>query len=157
MIAVFKEDKMGELKKLLAALPFIVFASLLVSFGVIAPAKEKGGKKVVEIKERYFMAQCYDIMLNPEEYADKLVKIQGMYFEEEGYKGIYRRTPGCCGDDGSIGFRIEFEGASPKNDDWIEVVGSVIVSDDKDAYDYIHLRLEKITVLQKRGKEFVQN
>jgi uncharacterized membrane protein YcgQ (UPF0703/DUF1980 family) len=148
---------MGELKKLLQFLPFIAIAAMLISFMATVDAKDKSGKKVVEIKERYFMAQCYDVMLNPDEYADKLVKLQGMYFEEEGYKGIYRRTPGCCGDDGSIGFRIEFDGTPPKNDDWIEVVGSVVISDDENTYDYIHLKLESITVMSKRGKEFVNN
>jgi uncharacterized membrane protein YcgQ (UPF0703/DUF1980 family) len=147
----------GELKKLLKALPFIAFSALLISFGISITAGEKGGKKVVEIKERYFIAQCYDVMLNPDEYNGKLVKLQGMYFEEDDYKGIYRRTPGCCGDDGSIGFRIEFDGEPPKNDDWIEVVGSVMVSENEAAYDYIYLKLEKITVLSKRGKEFVVN
>jgi uncharacterized membrane protein YcgQ (UPF0703/DUF1980 family) len=96
-------------------------------------------------------------MLNPDEYADKLVKLQGMYIEEEDYRGIYRRTPGCCGDDGSIGFKIVFDGAPPKNDDWIEVVGSVVISEDENAYDYIYLKLESITVMSKRGREFVAN
>ncbi|MDR2400505.1 MAG: hypothetical protein LBD73_02505 [Deferribacteraceae bacterium] len=156
---------MGELKKLLAAIPLIALAAILISLAAVADAKDKGGKKVVEIKERYFMAQCYDIMLNPEEYKNKLIKIQGIYFEEDGYKGIYRRTPGCCGDDGSIGFRIEFEGASPKADDWIEVIGSVEIAEYsayEDIYikaenEYIYLKAEKITILEKRGREFVQN
>jgi uncharacterized membrane protein YcgQ (UPF0703/DUF1980 family) len=147
---------MGELKKFLKLLPFAALATVILMSGIVC-ANEKSGKKIVEIKERYFMAQCYDVMLNPDDYKGKLLKIQGLYFEEEGYHGIYRRTPGCCGDDGSIGFKIEFEGPSPKNDDWIEVVGSVVISDDENAYDYIYLKLESITVLTKRGKEFVTN
>lgn len=119
-------------------------------------------KKVVEIKEELFIAQCNDVYLNPEDYANKLIKLEGIYEEytdEETnitYRYVIRYGPGCCGDDGTAGFEILFEGDKPKKNDWIEVIGSVEMID-VNGFEYIALRVSSLKILDVRGAEFVDN
>lgn len=121
---------------------------------------EDSKKDIIEIKEKMFITQCNDIYLNPKEYENKLIKLEGMYDEyhnpttNETYNFVMRYGPGCCGNDGEAGFRILYNGDLPKKDDWVEAVGKVkVINNGED----IVLALESLKVLETRGKEFVEN
>jgi uncharacterized membrane protein YcgQ (UPF0703/DUF1980 family) len=119
-----------------------------------------------------FIQQCNDIYLNPDDYLGRAVKLEGIYeeytdeTENETLRYVIRYGPGCCGNDGVAGFQILFEGgsdgagndsvSSPKQNDWVEAVGTVEL-DYRDAEPFVVLRLSRLTVMEKRGAEFVEN
>jgi hypothetical protein len=116
---------------------------------------------VIEIKEKMFIAQTNDVYLNPEDYLEKGIKLEGL-FKREGYTGkeycfVIRYGPGCCGNDGNAGFEVAWDGYSgeyPNVDDWVEVAG-VLRTYDEDGYPYLYIALSSLRVLEKRGAEFV--
>lgn len=118
--------------------------------------------QVVEISEKMFIAQCNDVYLNPDDYQGKLIQIEGIYMSYtdsdsgNAYHYVMRYGPGCCGNDGTAGFEFIYDGEMPKQEDWIEVIGTVEKVKENDT-EYIVLRASKVTVLNVRGAEFVNN
>jgi zinc transport system permease protein len=126
----------------------------------------KAEEKVVEIKEKMFIAQTNDVYLNAEDYMGKTIKLQGLFklaryeTREKPYCFVLRYGPGCCGYDGNAGFEVawNFEGGGaaeyPKEDDWVEAVGQ-LKSYVEDDYPYLYIALTSLNVLDERGAEFV--
>ncbi|MGF7145109.1 uncharacterized membrane protein YcgQ (UPF0703/DUF1980 family) [Anaerotaenia torta] len=115
---------------------------------------------VVEIREKMFIAQTNDIYLNSEDYLGKTIKYEGIfkssYWEEDDttYHFVIRYGPGCCGYDGEAGFEVNWDGGWPQEDDWCEVIG-VLEEYEVNGQTYLQLALTSLTVLEKRGEEFV--
>lgn len=137
-----------------------IIALLLISSGCTSKGTPR--QDVVEIKEKLFIAQCEDIYLNPEQYKGKTIKFEGIYQQHlDSAAGINRHfvirySPGCCGDDGVVGFEVLYDGTLPKQDDWVEAIGKIEMLEANGA-EYVGMRLSKLTVLDKRGAEFVIN
>jgi uncharacterized membrane protein YcgQ (UPF0703/DUF1980 family) len=124
------------------------------------------GDSVVEIKEKMFIAQTNDVYLNPEDYMGKTVKLEGMFksYSSQDYGASYcfviRYGPGCCGNDGSAGFEVAWDGETaaehpyPDEDAWVEAVG-VLKSYEEDGFPYLYLSLSSLNVQEERGAEFV--
>ena len=116
---------------------------------------------VVEIKEKMFIAQCNDIYLNPEEYAGKTIRVEGMYDEytdDAGtvFRAVVRNGPGCCGNDGVAGFEFSCEGVPDcKPNDWILVEGIISSNSDKNGYNTVTIENAALTVKAERGAEYV--
>jgi uncharacterized membrane protein YcgQ (UPF0703/DUF1980 family) len=125
---------------------------------------------VFEIKEKMFIAQTNDIYLNPQDYLGKTIKFEGL-FKTEQYAGgsdapyyfVIRYGPGCCGYDGNAGFEVAWNSSDtldrtrkkyPREDDWVEAVGELKYYTEED-YPFLYLALSSLTVLKKRGAEFV--
>ncbi len=121
---------------------------------------DENASGIVEIKEKLFIAQCNDIYLNPDDYKNKTIKLEGLYNEytdlETGKTKSYviRYGPGCCGNDGVAGFEILFEGDKPKAEDWIEVAG-IIQMMEENGVKYVALKLSSLKILDVRGAETV--
>jgi uncharacterized membrane protein YcgQ (UPF0703/DUF1980 family) len=128
--------------------------------------KTESGNKIVEIKEKMFIARTNDIYLNPGDYMGKTIKLEGL-FKREAYPGsdspycfVLRYGPGCCGNDGSAGFEVSWDREDgnpleyPELDSWVEAVG-VLKSYTEDDYPYLYLGLLSLTVKEQRGAEFV--
>jgi zinc transport system permease protein len=121
---------------------------------------------LVEIREKMFIAQVNDVYLNPEDYLGKTIKLEGLFKAEEYFNKesplcfVVRYGPGCCGNDGNAGFEVAWNNETaanrtyPKDDDWVEVVGT-LQSYEEEGYPYLYLALSGLTVLDKRGAEFV--
>ena len=113
-----------------------------------------------EIKEKLFIAQTNDIYYNADDYLGKTIKYEGIYkaysWEEDNliYYYVIRYGPGCCGNDGEAGFEIVWNGEHPNEDDWVEAIG-VLEEYEEDGYKYLRLVLTSLTVLPKRGAEYV--
>lgn len=141
---------------------------LLIILTALLPAMLSGCNDVndvdVEIGERYFMTRVTDIMLNYDHYIGRTVRYEGVFERLDYFGGIplafvYRRGPGCCGDDGWGGFMVLWEDGRndlPENNDWVEVVGTFGVTE----VEGVRLRsvyLSSLTVLEVRGEDFVWN
>jgi uncharacterized membrane protein YcgQ (UPF0703/DUF1980 family) len=118
--------------------------------------------RLVEIKEKMFLAQTNDVYLNPEDYLGKTFKMEGIfqiqrYLDNDNpYYFVIRYGPGCCGNDGNAGFEVAWEGDGvyPQENDWVEAVG-VLASYEEEGYPYLCINLSSLQVLPQRGVEFV--
>jgi zinc transport system permease protein len=145
-------------KKLTAA-----SAVIIVLFVSVSCARDTDG--VIQIRERYFTEQVNNVYLNPDEYMGKTIKLEGIFTMEQNeywpdpYYMVYRNGPGCCGVDGVVGFEVSWTGNKrqkyPKDDSWVEAVGTVSKYGEDDGFQFLYLDLQSLTVLQKRGREDV--
>jgi uncharacterized membrane protein YcgQ (UPF0703/DUF1980 family) len=116
--------------------------------------------KVLEIKEKMFIAQTNDIYYNAEDYLGKTIKYEGIFDVYEvpetgmAYYSVIRYGPGCCGIDANAGFEVKWDNEYPKPDDWCEVIG-VLEEYEEDGYQYLRLILSELNVLDVRGAEYV--
>ena len=151
---------------------FILLLTLLLAGCSSAPEKEAGpagtdwGDDLVEIGDRLFIAQVSDIYTNLEAYLGRTVRYEGIFqtgvmpVTGEPFYFVIRNGPGCCGDDGAIGFAVAWpEGwpadvPRPEPDDWVEVVG-VFELYDQFGFDQLRVSLLSLTVMEERGVEFV--
>jgi len=137
---------------------FLVIALILTSCNGTSAEKE-----VFAIRDKMFIAQINDIYLNFDDYKNKIIALEGIYDEDidpstnESHSYVLRYAPGCCGDDGIVGFEILYDSniSLPKIDDWIEVYGT-LKSIKRDGFSYIALQASEINVLDVRGLEFVE-
>jgi uncharacterized membrane protein YcgQ (UPF0703/DUF1980 family) len=130
------------------------------------PVKSSAENTIIEIKEKMFMAQTNDVYLNPEDYIGKTIKLEGLFKAEQyienapPYCFVLRYGPGCCGSDGNAGFEVAWNEqaaagkAYPNIDDWVEAIG-VLKTYEENGYPYLYLALSELTVLDKRGAEYV--
>jgi uncharacterized membrane protein YcgQ (UPF0703/DUF1980 family) len=123
------------------------------------PRPETPGK-IIEIKEKLFIAQTNDVYLNPEDYLGKTIKLEGLFKQEQGtdksYCFVLRYGPGCCGYDGNAGFEVAWDKDAPypAADEWVEAMG-VLKSYEEDGYPYLYLALSSLIIKDERGAEFV--
>ena len=117
--------------------------------------------KTIEINEKMYVSWINEIYTNSDRYIGETIKIEGMFkayhdkTTNNTYNYVYRVGPGCCGNDGSMcGFEFTWDGDMPKDNDWIEVVGT-LDSYMEDDISYLTLRCKTLQVKTKRGKENV--
>jgi len=116
--------------------------------------------ETVEIKEKFFIAQTNDILLNSADYIGKTIRYEGLYgsdfWEETGetVQYVIRYGPGCCRNDGSAGFEVVWDGECPAQKDWVEATGT-LESYVENGQKYLRLRLSSLKVLPVRGAEYV--
>jgi uncharacterized membrane protein YcgQ (UPF0703/DUF1980 family) len=120
--------------------------------------------KIVEIKEKMFVAHVNDVYLNMKHYMGKTVKFEGMFFREQPdddtvYNLVVRYGPGgCCGYDAYVGFEVASESYKitfPENNSWVEAVGVIKNSTGSELVTYPYIDLISLNVLEKRGRETV--
>jgi len=115
---------------------------------------------IVEIKDKMFLTQVTDVYTNPNDYMGKTIKYEGIFdiFEipEKSlkYYSVIRYGPGCCGDDGNVGFEVKWDGEYPKQNDWVEATG-VLEEYKEGSYMYLRIALSSLNVLDVRGEENV--
>jgi len=138
----------------ISVLPLLML--LFFCHNAMAQAKPKS---FCLLKDRLFVQQVQDIYLNPQTYGDKIVQIEGFfekYLDENNKErySVFRKTAGCCGDDGRVGFEFVYNKEKLKFGlyEWIMVEAIVKGSTATDVY------LEAISVTKKdkgKTKEFV--
>ena len=115
----------------------------------------------IELTETMYVTYINEIYTNYDDYIGRTVKLEGMYTSEyyepsdATYYYVYRVGPGCCGNDGSMcGFEFTWDGEMPKDNDWIEVVGT-LNKYDLDGQTYLTIKASSVTVKTERGAENV--
>jgi putative membrane protein len=115
----------------------------------------------VDITEKMYVSYINEIYVNTDDYIGKIIRIEGMFqaYTDENtgniYYYVYRTGPGCCGNDGSMcGFEFTWNGDMPKDNDWVEVVGS-LRSYEEDGCEYLTLDAKSVIVMEARGAETV--
>ncbi|WP_313529354.1 TIGR03943 family putative permease subunit [Anaerotignum sp.] len=122
--------------------------------------EETNSADILIIGEKMFLTQINEIYYNFDQYKDKTIVVEGMYtllFNQDGVReipAVYRRGPGCCGNDGWGGFLLKYDGDYPEDDAWIKVTGTPELVDNGYFQD-LYLNVSSIEVLDERGEEFV--
>lgn len=115
---------------------------------------------IIQIGEKMFVGQINDIYANPDEYLGKTIRYEGFYMVfdngETGsrYDYVLRNGPGCCGNDSQVGFEINWDGAAPDIDAWVEVTGEMS-SYEEDGWPYLCVNATELKVLPYRGNDTV--
>ena len=125
-------------------------------------ANEMTRGEIIEIRERMFIGQVNNVYLNARDYIGKTIKLEGIFKEEYGvgekpYYYVIRYGPGCCGDDGNVGFEVTWSENQdfPKPESWVEAVGVLKENTENEYFSYLYLDLSSLTPLNKRGMEYV--
>jgi len=120
--------------------------------------------KICSLKDRLFVQQVNDININPQNYKDKIIQIEGFfgkYVDDESVEryNVYRKTAGCCGYDGAVGFEFVYKNGKLnfKEDDWIYVEARIAKGTNETyGYDYIYLNaISVVPKAQGNAKGFV--
>lgn len=124
------------------------------------PTVESAEGDVLEIGEKMFLTQINDMYYNFDNYKDKTIIVEGMYAlfyswdSSETAPVVYRRGPGCCGNDGWGGFLLKYGGEYPNENDWIRVTGTPELVEEG-YYLNLYLNVTSLEVKTERGTEFV--
>jgi len=120
-----------------------------------------GSDDVLEIGERFFIAEMTNINMNAGDYVGRTIRYEGMFrnlhWEATGedYHQVIRTAFGCCGNDGIVGFEVYLGDIPPlPNDAWVEVEG-VLEWYEVGGTRFLRVRATSITELEERGSEFV--
>ncbi len=115
----------------------------------------------VDITEKLYVSFINEIYTNTADYVGQTIRIEGMFTSEtiggKTYYYVYRRGPGCCGNDGAMcGFEFTWGGAgSLKDNCWIQVVGE-LETYDEGGKTYLSLDVVSLMVMSVRGSETVR-
>lgn len=118
----------------------------------------------IQIGEKMFIAQCNDVYLNAADYIGKIIMLEGLYKHAEyPFQGrkiveqyVMRYGPGCCGNDGSAGFELDYDGGGFEDNDWVRVTGTIdMIPREGTDYFRLVLRVIQMVKLEERGAEFV--
>jgi uncharacterized membrane protein YcgQ (UPF0703/DUF1980 family) len=133
----------------------------LVILLCVTSCTKKENTDIVKIGEKMFIAQVNDIYLNADDYLGKKIKLEGIFKQstgEEPYYFVIRYGPGCCGNDGLVGFEVAWDKEKaqvyPADDSWVEAEG-VLKSYEEEGYQLSYIDLTSLNVLAKRGAETV--
>ena len=136
---------------------------MIMAFAGLAASCTRAGNEssqngIVEIRERMFISQVNDVYINRQSYLGRTIKIEGIFIRSENngswHNFVGRNGPGCCGNDGFVGFEVSWDRTQtyPEHDSWVEAVG--IVKDDNQG-NYLYLDLVSLNVQEKRGRDQV--
>jgi len=140
---------------------FAVIIPALVLLLCITSCARKENTDIVEIGDKMFIAQVNDIYLNADDYLGKTIKLEGVFKQstgEEPYYFVIRYGPGCCGNDGLVGFEVAWDKEKakpyPADDSWVEAEG-VLKYYEEQGFQLSYIDLTSLNVLAKRGAENV--
>ena len=124
----------------------------------------------ITIDDSMFLTQINNIYRKIDEYADKIITVEGMFGHYKEWDGsfesfmVYRDGPNDHNNDIIGGFFLDnLKNENISIDDWIQVVGKPYIERkiDKDGVEhkYLFLQVRNIDILpeNKRGNEFVLN
>jgi uncharacterized membrane protein YcgQ (UPF0703/DUF1980 family) len=119
---------------------------------------------VLEIREKMFMAHVSDVYLNTSDYLGRTIKLEGVFRSQQYDSGedssyfVVRYGPGdgCCGA-GEFGFSVKWSMSRqyPADNSWVEAIGILRV-EQGEYYESLYLELSSLTVLNRRGAEYVR-
>jgi uncharacterized membrane protein YcgQ (UPF0703/DUF1980 family) len=141
-----------------------VLLILTLSLGGAAAWAETADVQIdVDVREKMFLTQMTELYINIADYLGKTIALEGMFdmYTDQTtgtvYHSVYRKSPGCCGNDGYTGLEVVWDdpaAAFPALNDWVRAVG-VLEQYEEDGAPYLRLRLISLEVKAERGLEFV--
>lgn len=137
-----------------------------LSDGVLYSIDGKEYKSDIVIGDNYFDTTINDIYLNPSNYMNKNIEIEGMYLENLSYTFVGRYTNSnlcpCC----PVGYSyIEYQlkGTIDRElvveNDWIKIIGTLVKEneDNSNYQNYYYLEVLSLEVMNEKGQTTVTN
>jgi len=144
----------------------VVYQKKELDDGILYSIDGKEYKSDIVIGENYYDTTINDIYLNPENYMNKNIEIEGMYLENLPWTfvGRYSTSNVCvyC-PEGYSYMEYQLKGNIDREftakDDWIKVIGTLAKGNDEtsDFQDYYYLEVLSIEVMNERGVDTVNN
>lgn len=134
--------------------------------GILYTLTGKKEKSDVVVKDNYFDTTINDMFLNFDNYKDKKIEIEGIYFINNPYTfvGRYSKSNLCpyCPEGYSyieyqLDGKLDYEFTDEK--EWIKVIGTLQKANDETSNyeDYFFLKVINLEIMNKRGQETVTN
>lgn len=146
------------MKQIIIGLLVIILTGTLVSLVLCGENSDKNQESPIEIRENLFLLQISDVLCNFDDYEGKTLKVEGMYgtdtYEGMDYHAVFRFGPNCCGNDEFGGFFLNYDGEWPEPYEWIEVLGTPRIIEDR-AQSWVCLDVTSLIVKEERGAETV--
>ncbi|MCL2411665.1 MAG: hypothetical protein FWC97_08490 [Treponema sp.] len=124
-------------------------------------AGETASPSVIQISETMFITHVNDIYANSNRNIGRTIRLQGIFLREpwdEPFSVVFRNAPGCCGNDGIVGFYTRWPEHNrqpyPEDNAWVEVTG-VLRSYQHGTNNLLFIELASLVELSTRGQEFV--
>ena len=127
-----------------------------------------GNKVEADIKlgDNYFDTTINDMYLNPNDYENKKIEIEGMYLESGTYTFVGRYSlsnlcPNCP--QGYSVFEYQLNGKLDKEfkveEDWIKVIGTFKkgIDEENNNMEYYYLEVINLELMNEKGKDTVEN
>ena len=134
--------------------------------GILYSIDGKQYQSDIVIGDNYYDTTINDMFLNPENYMEKNIEIEGMYLENLPWTfvGRYSTSNVCvyC-PEGYSYFEYQLKGKIDREftakEDWIKVIGTLAKGNDEtsDYQDYYYLEVLSIEIMNERGLETVTN
>jgi uncharacterized protein (UPF0333 family) len=144
----------------------VVYQKKELDDGILYSIDGKEYKSDIVIGENYYDTTINDIYLNPENYMNKNIEIEGMYLENLPWTfvGRYSTSNVCvyC-PEGYSYMEYQLKGNIDREftakEDWIKVIGTLAKGNDEtsDFQDYYYLEVLSIEVMNERGVDTVNN
>ena len=134
--------------------------------GILYSIDGKQYQSDIVIGDNYYDTTINDMFLNPENYMEKNIEIEGMYLENLPWTfvGRYSTSNVCvyC-PEGYSYFEYQLKGkidrAFTAKEDWIKVIGTLAKGNDEtsDYQDYYYIEVLSIEIMNERGLDTVTN
>jgi len=110
-------------------------------------------EKIV-VGDNLFLSQLNNMYLNPKDYKNKTVEIEGFYLSSESYKFVARYGAACCPGDTYIymEYRYDEEMELVDIEDWIKVTGTVELGM-SDLTPFVYIKATSVEKMDIRGNE----
>ena len=117
------------------------------------------------IGDNYFDTQINDIFLNPQNYSNKIIEIEGMFLDGNPYTFVGRFStsnlcPFCPAGYSYMEYQWQGEEIELKDQEtWIKVIGTLEKGNDETSYyqDYYYIQAKTIEVMNEKGQDTVNN
>ena len=134
--------------------------------GILYSIDGKQYQSDIVIGDNYYDTTINDMFLNPENYMEKNIEIEGMYLENLPWTfvGRYSTSNVCvyC-PEGYSYFEYQLKGKIDREftakEDWIKVIGTLAKGNDEtsDYQDYYYIEVLSIEIMNERGLDTVTN
>lgn len=121
---------------------------------------KKDTKEIIKVMEKVYLDYIYDIYLNKEEYLNNIIEVEGIFtskYDENSYY-VYRLSDTIQEHDGEeeikevmVGFKFDWNGKIPNENDWIKVIGTLKENDNSIVID-----ATSVEIMKERGIEKVE-
>ena len=134
--------------------------------GILYTLNGEKEKSDIVVGDNYFDTTINDMFLNYDNYKDKKIEIEGIYFINDPYTFVGRYSesnlcPNCPAGYSYLEYQLDgnldYEFTDEK--EWIKVIGTLQKANDETSNyeDYFYLKVTNLEIMNKRGQETVKN
>ncbi|MBR3134336.1 MAG: hypothetical protein IKG56_02630 [Clostridia bacterium] len=142
------------------------YSKIELSDGILYAVDGEQLKSDFVLGDNYFDTTISDMYVNPEDYYDMNIEIEGMYLTDGTYTSVGRySTSSLCAycPAGYSFIEYQLDGEIDKElkaeEDWIKVIGKLRKGNDESSFyqDYFYIEALNIEIMNNKGNDTVNN